>query len=933
MSMGAPSGQDRWLASSASFAEELYRQWLDDPASVDAAWQAWFSALAQTPAAAEAPESPTRTVSPCGHETAAADSAFLEAVRSMTGFFQRQGVQHARLDPLGLQPVKPLPSWPVDPEALVQREHLPWPWRDLVPAPLPWSSLQAWLAERFCGTIGFETGHLQDETRRVWWMHQIAARGPRAGTVERDPVRSFERLVRATLFEQFLQTKYPSVKRFGLEGAESVLVALDHVRTLAHGAGMAHLVLGMAHRGRLNVLAHVLDRPYLELLAELRGLHSQEPAWWSGDVKYHAGYASIHREKDHALSVTLLPNPSHLESVNPVILGFARGLADSGVEERPGVLPVLVHGDASVAGQGVVYESLQMQDLAGYSTGGTLHVVINNQVGFTADPSECRSGVFCTDGMRGWDVPVLHVNGDDVCAVVKAAEMAFAFRQAFHKDVVIDLVCYRLHGHNELDEPAFTQPVMSQTIRDHPRVMEADRDRLVAGGQLSAARAEACLKTVRAELDKAFADAAALDHGLPRACPSHSPLYAVPVDDPVLDPGVPVITGVDQGVLVAVGKRACQWPGTLQVHPKIRRVMETRRAMLEGHEPTDWGTGEMLAFASLLDQGFSVRLAGQDSGRGTFSHRHAVLLDQENGSRYVPLRHTGAPGTFTVHNSLLSEFAAMGFEFGYSLACPRTLTLWEAQFGDFANGAQVIIDQYLSASQAKWGVVSGLVLLLPHGYEGQGPEHSSARLERFLQMASQHNWFVVNCTTPASFFHVLRRQMMMTTRRPLVVMTPKSLLRHKEAVSPLADYGAGTFFQPLLPDETADPARVTQVVLCSGRVFYDLVDERRKRDRTDTALVRLEQLYPFPVRAVQDLWSLYPGARWFWCQDEPQNMGAWRFVETAWYEETGPEAPPPLVYIGRAPAASPAAGLAGDHRHEQEQIMKHVFAYEDEASS
>lgn len=909
----------------STFIHHLYQKYLQTPEDVDPNWQRFFQSLQEgtppEPHHAEiAPPSETE-VTPLPQISAQA----LGTAYRMLDFYRAYGHRHAHLDPLGLHVPPPLPSFTSEyAHHVLHAQDLPPDERGGIPFPLSLHQLSVWLETRYCGSIGYEGQHITDPTIRQWWIEQVEQ--PHPALTATQHLTCFESLARASKFEHFLHVKYPTVKRFGLEGGEGLMVALTSLLEHVHHARMDHMVVGMAHRGRLNVLTHLLQKSYAHIFDELKGLMPHDaPEWWSGDVKYHMGATCVHHHQDHDVHLTMPYNPSHLESVNPVVLGLARAFQDHHQDsEGRSTLPLLVHGDASFAGQGVVAETLQMKALQGYRTGGTIHYVINNQVGFTADPSDCRSGDYSTDGARALNIPILHVNGDDIEALVHATHLAFSFRQMFHQDVVVDIVCYRRNGHNETDEPMFTQPTLYRTIQAHPPVLERYRQKLTSHTEIQSSELAAIEQRVQESLQQAF-EHNAEEHKI--SAPTHVPYaswhtmsYDLPSEDPE--------TGIDLDLLSTIGQKACAWPQGFRLNSKIQRQYEARLKMVQGEEPTDWATGEMLAFATLLHEGQHIRLSGQDSERGTFSHRHAVLHDQESGATYTPLKELSTSGTFQVWNSFLSEFGALGFEFGYSLADPHTLTIWEAQFGDFANGAQVIIDQYLSASQAKWGVLSGLTLLLPHGFEGQGPEHSSARLERFLHMSADYNWCIANCTTPANFFHLLRRQLRQTTRRPLIVMSPKSLLRHKAAVSPLEHYGRDQKFQKIVPDlePRAHPEQVKRAVLCSGKIYYDLEEARRTQERWDVTLIRCEQLYPFPCTEIRKLWDHYPHALWMWCQEEPQNMGAWQFVESQWYElaDSGAGAPS-LYYVGRSPASSPATGYTRRHQEEQQSILHHIF--------
>ena len=768
------------------------------------------------------------------------------------------------------------------------------------------------LRETYCGTIAVEYMYIADPERKNWLQHRMESTRnyPALDTTSRK--RVLEKLVEAESFERFLHTKYIGHKRFSLEGGEALIPLLD--RLLGDGAilGMREVVIGMPHRGRLNVLANTVGKPLAQIFGEFEGV---DPSSYqgSGDVKYHLGATGIYRaETGETLAVSVAPNPSHLEFVDPVVEGMVRAKQDAiGDRDHAHVLPVLLHGDAAFAGQGVVAETMHLSALHGYRTGGTIHVVVNNQIGFTTLPEDARSSTYATDIAKMVHAPALHVNGDDPEAVVYAAQLALEYRQRFRRDVVIDLVCYRRWGHNETDEPSYTQPLMYSRIKDHPTVATLYGEKLVRGGDVTAEELEKLWAAKKAAMQSGDGDETAPFAAIAR----RAPIEAAPVDAAAM-----------RGRLRAVLKALGTPPADIEIHAKLLPFLKRRRDLLEGKDGVDWSTAEALAWGTLLLEGVPVRLSGQDSGRGTFSQRHAVLYDIRTGREHVPLNDVASAGArFEVYDSPLSEAAVMGFEFGYSVAEHRTLVMWEAQFGDFMNGAQVIIDQFLSGSETKWGQPSGLVLLLPHGHEGQGPEHSSARIERFLILCAEGNMRVVYPSTPASYFHLLRWQGRDSVEKPLVVFTPKSLLRHPRCVSPLGDLAEGRF-EPLLDDSTVEPARVRRVVLASGKVYYDLLKAREDAGRGDVALVRLEQLYPFPAAPLGALLARHPRAEIVWAQEEPQNMGAWRFVRERFLDgevDSGGRLP---RYAGRAASASPAPGSLKIHLAEQEKLVREALA-------
>jgi len=789
------------------------------------------------------------------------------------------------------------------------------------------------LQATYCQTLGVEYLHVQDRTQRLWLQERMepTANHPDLGREER--LRIFDRLLVAEGFEQFLQVRYPTAKRFSLEGGESLIPMLETLVEEGGAQGVDEMVIGMPHRGRLNVLANVLHKPYEMILAEFEGSFLVKEATGDGDVKYHLGYSRDHKTSAGAkIHLSLSPNPSHLEAVNPVIEGMVRAKQNRlGDTARERVVPVLMHGDAAFTGQGIVSETLSLSELEGYRTGGTIHIIVNNQIGFTTSPDAYRFTTYPSDVAKIIQAPVFHVNGDDPEAAVQAARLAIGFRERFKKDVIIDLVCYRKHGHNELDDPTFTQPVMYQQIAKHPSPVQQYRDRLIAAGVLTEQDADRRGTEFRDLLNDA--------QGYARDFMPRLPIFAFgglwkglgwAGDDWSAD------TAVARPVLDDVAASFTRVPEGFTPHPKAARLMESRVAMLQ-NGGIDWGCAEALAIGSLVLEGTTVRMSGQDVGRGTFSHRHAVLHDVRTGQRWVPLDHVrDGQARFVILDSMLSENAVLGFEFGFSLADPWKLVIWEAQFGDFANGAQVIIDQFIANSESKWQRMSGLVMLLPHGYEGQGPEHSSARLERYLQLCAENNLQVCNLTTPGQYFHALRRQMHRKFRKPLVIMSPKSLLRHKLAVSSASDLTEGGF-QTVLDDPatrgapetgvTLDRARVTRVLLCSGKVYYALLDGRREREIDTTAIVRVEQLYPFPQRELEAVLGAYPQAREvFWVQEEPWNMGGWQFMAQRLPRVLS--ASRSLRYVGRHEAASPAAGSYKRHQAEEAELVNRAFARE-----
>jgi 2-oxoglutarate dehydrogenase E1 component len=798
------------------------------------------------------------------------------------------------------------------------------------------------LERTYCSTLGYEFMHISNPVEKQWIQERIEGHGKGADFTPEGKRAILNKLIEAEGFEKFLDVKYKGTKRFGLDGGESLIPALEQIIKRGGQLGLKEIVLGMAHRGRLNVLSQVMGKPHRAIFHEFQGgSYKPEDVEGSGDVKYHLGASSDREFDGNTVHLSLTANPSHLEIVNPVVMGKARAKQDQIArrnrldpmppEARSDVLPLLLHGDAAFAGQGVVAECFGLSGLKGHRVGGSLHFIINNQIGFTTNPRFSRSSPYPSDVAKMVEAPIIHVNGDDPEAVTFAAKIAIEFRMQFRKPVVVDMFCYRRFGHNEGDEPGFTQPQMYKVIRSHPTTLEIYSRRLVEEGTVTEGDVEARRAEWRAHLEAEHETgqnynpnkADWLDgawSGMRRAAAEDEPRRGA--------------TGVPAKTLKEIGAKLCAVPEGFSVHRTIQRFLENRARAVESGEGIDWATAEALAFGTLVTEGHPVRLSGQDSERGTFSQRHSVLYDQDSEARHVPLSNLAkGQAPYEVINSMLSEEAVLGFEYGYSLAEPNALTLWEAQFGDFANGAQVVIDQFISSGEAKWLRMSGLVMLLPHGYEGQGPEHSSARLERFLQMCAQDNMQVANVTTPANYFHILRRQLKRDFRKPLVLMTPKSLLRHKRAVSDLSEMAGETSFHRLLWDDAemrkdsavklAKDAKMRRVVMCSGKVYYDLYEEREKRGVDDVYLLRLEQLYPFPAKALIGELSRFKGAEMVWCQEEPKNMGAWSFIDPylEWVLDHIGAEKRRVRYAGRASAASPAAGTMGKHASQLQAFL------------
>jgi 2-oxoglutarate dehydrogenase E1 component len=937
--------------ANAAYLADQYARWATDPAGVDASFAALFGAMDDEARAAiedasgaswaprrfEVEASEAKATPRTNGATAPAGAVRAEQVRAATldslralmliRAYRVRGHLEAKLDPLGLQVPKPHPE--LDPhtygftDADLDRPIFIDNVLGLETATV--REIARRLRATYCGPIGVEFMHIQDPVQKAWIQRRIEG----APWTEAPPVKErraiLRQLTEAEGFESFCQRRYVGTKRFGLEGGEVTIPALQAIIGTAAAAGVREIAIGMPHRGRLNTLVNVVKKPFTAVFSEFGGSSFKpDDVQGSGDVKYHLGTSTDVELAGHPVHLSLQPNPSHLEAVDPVVVGKVRARQDSAGDTRTrrSVMAVLMHGDAAFAGQGLVYETLAMSQLIGYRTGGTIHLVVNNQIGFTTVPAHAYSGLYCTDVAKSIQAPILHVNGDDPEAVVFCARLCAEFRQEFGSDTVLDVVCYRRHGHNETDEPAFTQPIMYRAIRERPTVRTLYAERLAADGAVPAAESRAMWDEFQAELEAAYQAAQSYKPNKADWLEGHwSGLKRAEQEDERQD----CPTAVSLADLRRVGEALARAPEGFHLNPKIARQLDAKRAMVETGEGVDWATGEALAFGTLLLDGHRVRLSGEDTQRGTFSQRHAVLIDQENQNEYVPLNNIGPDqARIEIYNSLLSEAGVLGFDYGYSLADPKTLVLWEAQFGDFANGAQVVIDQFLASGETKWLRMSGLTLLLPHGHEGQGPEHSSARLERYLQLCAERNMQVCNLTTPANYFHALRRQLRRNFRKPLVIMTPKSLLRHKLAVSRLADMAEGSRFHLVLPetDRIAAPDQVRRVVLCSGKVYYDLLAERRERGIQDVALVRLEQLYPFPERSLPTILAPYASAEVVWCQEEPENMGAWQFVDRrieAVLRGLGRDQRP--RYVGREAAASPATGLASVHAAQQAALV------------
>lgn len=941
-------------AADVDYIAGLYQKYVDNPENVDASWNTFFASLDEegrlaleelTPASwrvsnsqidAVMPNVSTELVKDAPSKKKAAKggisekevrAATLDSVQALMIIraYRVRGHLLADVDPLNLQEKRIHPE--LDPKTYGFEE------KDMdrpifINGVLGFETatmreIVAHLRATYCGTIGVEFMQIQNPEQKAWVQERIETGRNHTDFSKEGKTAILERLTAAEGFEKFLHVKHPGTKRFGLDGGEALVPAIEQIMKRGGQLGLKEMVLGMAHRGRLNVLTNVMGKAFTAVFSEFQGSDSRpEDVEGSGDVKYHLGTSSDRDFDGNVVHLSLTANPSHLETVDPVVLGKAKAKQDQlKDDDKDEVMGLLLHGDAAFAGQGVVMESLMLSGLEGYGTGGTIHIVINNQIGFTTSPKYSRSGHYATDIAKMLQVPIFHVNGDDAEAVVHVARIAMEYRQMFKKDVVIDLLCYRRHGHNEGDEPAFTQPLMYKNIAKHKTTRQLYGEALVKEGSLSEADVKKIYDDFAAELEQDFQ--AASDYKVNQADRLQGQWQGMGL---ATDDDRRGKTGITEEAAQKVGKAITTIPEGFNLNKKIARQLDAKKAMFETGEGFDWATAEALAFGTLADEGYPVRLSGQDCGRGTFSQRHSVWTDQETENRYVPLNHISeTQATYTVHDSPLSEYAVLGFEYGYSMAEPNALVMWEAQFGDFANGAQIMFDQFISAAETKWMRMSGLTMLLPHGYEGQGPEHSSCRIERYLQMCGEDNWQVLNCTTPANYFHALRRQMHRDFRKPLVIATPKSLLRHKSCVSKLEMMtGDQSFHRVLYEDQLPGPAeKMKRVVLCTGKVFYDLEEERNKRGITDVTMLRLEQLYPFPDKILAEELAKFPNAEVIWCQEEPENMGAWNFVDRRIEKvlvDSKHKCQRP-TYVGRIEAASPATGLLKQHNAEQAKLI------------
>jgi 2-oxoglutarate dehydrogenase E1 component len=906
----------------ADLLDEYYQRWKQDPASVDSSWSAFFEGF-------ELGLAPGRNGNeqavPAVAEGEKADE-LRDRVDMLVRRYRRLGHLHASLDPLADTKPK-VPELSLEAVGLagvpLNRTVSSMYFRN--GAPISLGELVDTLNKSYCDDIGVEFVHIQDEKIRDWVRERIEARVSQPPPDPETQKAYLRCLMEAETFEQFVHTKFIGQKRFSLQGGESVMVILETILAGAPKGKVDEIVMGMAHRGRLTVLANFLQKSYRTIFREFSENYIPDLVAGDGDVKYHLGYESVRKSDGVEIGIRLAANPSHLEIVNPVVEGKARARQRilGATEQRSRVLPLLIHGDAAFAGQGIVAETLNLSQLDGYETGGTVHIIVNNQIGFTTLPADARSTTYCTDVAKMIEAPIFHVNGDDPIAVAFVAALSLDFRQQFGRDVVIDMYCYRRYGHNETDEPGYTQPKLYKVIQAHPPVTRLFKDRLLQSGVLTAEEADALEKEFRARLEAALQEVQSTEAKSNKEFRA-SFEESTAVFQPPYSHKEPV-TSVTKEALDLVVDRITQVPEGFRVQPQIRKmVLDRRRKLHADGGPYDWAFGEALAFGTLLAEGIPVRLSGQDSRRGTFSQRHSVLYDAETQERYIPLKNIKPDQAwFCVYNSMLSEAAVLGFDYGYCIDYPEMLCLWEAQFGDFVNGAQVVIDQFIVSSESKWQRPSGIVLLLPHGYEGQGPEHSSARLERFLQLCAEDNLQVCYPTTPAQYFHMLRRQVKRDFRKPLVVMTPKSLLRNEKAVSRIEDFTEHGFRTVLGPALLGEPKEVKRVIFCTGKVYYDLLKYQEANQRNDTALVRIEQLYPLSFESIeQAIEPFRKVSSWVWCQEEPQNMGAWTYMDRRLEQILKHRA----AYAGRGEAASPAEGAKAWHDRAQKELVERAFS-------
>ena len=923
----------------STYIADLYEKWLENPKNVDANWNDWFSDMQNTGSSNDIPswakgKAFEEKLENLEHKNSSLSSeemrkASIDSLRAvmMIRAYRARGHLEAKTDPLNLEKKEEHPELNPEFYGFTKNDYDRPIFIDNVLG-IETASLRqilSTLKDTYCGSIGVEYLHIQDPEQKSWIQQRIENIRNQTDFTDKGKEAIYERLVDAESFERFLNKKYTGTKRFGLDGSESVIPAIEQIAKRGSQLGLEEIVIGMAHRGRLNVLNNILQKPFRAIISEFMGNPSNpEETGGSGDVKYHMGSSSDREFDGVNVHFTLNANPSHLEVVNPVVIGRVRAKQNQRNDKlRNKVLGLLIHGDAAFAGQGILAETFDFAELRSYKTGGTLHLIINNQIGFTTSPAYSRSSPYCTDVAKIVMAPIFHVNADDPESVVHVSRIATEFRQKFAADAVIDIIGYRRYGHNEGDEPSFTQPIMYRKIADHPFVTKIYADKLIKEKKITEEQAKKVYDNRNQFLEEEFQ---AGSNYLPNKADWLEGKWTGLKKAPGLEERRG-ITGVTIDKIKKIGEILTSVPRDFEIHKKLQRVLDNRKKALKDRTNIDWSTAEQLAFGTLLLEGNPVRLSGQDCGRGTFSQRHAVFIDQNTEERYIPLSNINEnQGSFEVIDSPLSEAGVLGFEYGFSQAEPNALVMWEAQFGDFANGAQVIVDQFISSGEAKWLRMSGLVMLLPHGYEGQGPEHSSARLERYLQLCGEDNMQVLNCSTPANYFHALRRQLKRDFRKPLIIMTPKSLLRHKLCVSNLSDMAENTSFHRIIldPNKNLKDKNINRVVICSGKIFYHLYEEREKNNITDVKLLRLEQIYPFPSKTLEKELEKTPNAKVIWCQEEPKNMGSWFFVdrniEDVLIKIKSKFSRP--IYVGRAEAASPATGSLSRHLKEQDNIVK-----------
>ena len=900
--------------------EGLYEQYCKNPESIDSEWRNFFQGFEFSRTEFEDHDGNSLNLSP--NDSKAENSKKEIAVSNLIDAYRQRGHLFAKTNPVRARRKHEMPIILEDfglgeseMDTIFQSGHR------IGIGPSTLRDILAFLEKTYCSSVGVEYKFVRNPEVLQWLEEKMEGCSNAPDYSVEEQLEHLKNINEAVGFESFLHTKFVGQKRFSLEGSEAIIPALDTLVEKGAMLGVEEFIIGMAHRGRLNVLANILGKPYEDIFMEFEGKMVGSDGF-DGDVKYHMGHSSDRLVRNgNTVHLSLTPNPSHLEAVNPVVAGISRGKIDRRYHgDVDKLVPILIHGDASIAGQGIVYEVLQMSQLPGYHIGGTVHVVLNNQVGFTADYFEGRSSTYCTDVAKTTLSPVFHVNGDDLDAVAYVTELALEFRQKFHRDVFVDILAYRRHGHNESDEPRFTQPALYKKIAEHPNPLQVYSQRLIQEGRVSESKVQRLVEDFKKHLSEKLESTRKQEI-------SASTSFLEGAWSGIRQPGMIDFehspeTGVEKSTFLRLAEKVTELPEQMNFFPKIRKLYAERRAMVLEKQMLDWGAGEPMAFATLLEEYRPVRISGQDSGRGTFAHRHAIVTTEED-SKYVPLNHlSDKQAPFSVYNSLLSEYGVLGFEFGYAYATPRSLTIWEAQFGDFGNGAQIIFDQFISSAETKWHRMNGLVVLLPHGYEGQGPEHSSARIERYLELCAGNNLMIINCTLPANMFHALRRQVEQPFRKPLIVFTPKSLLRHPKCVSPLEDFLGGSRFREVLDDTKVEPEKVRKVLFCSGKIYYELELFREEKGQDHVAIVRLEQLHPLPVKQLEAVIEKYSNCQtWCWVQEEPENMGAWCFMNRK-FKFT----PKPLQLVSRKESSSPAGGFAKIHQQNQQALIERAFS-------